>query len=62
MLKVKTGARGADRTALMVEGEHHNNGGVYTRELIEKVANLPVDYTVGTVTKDQNFWYKVLEV
>lgn len=62
MLKVKTGARGTNRTALMIEGERHNNGGVYTRELIEKVANLPVGYTVGTVTKDQNFWYKVLEV
>lgn len=33
-----------------------------TREDIERTAMLPENYTVGTYTEDENFWYKVLEV
>jgi hypothetical protein len=29
---------------------------------LQAAAHLPEDYTVGTYTRDENFWYKVVEV
>ena len=62
MLKVKTGARNNDQTAILIEGDYAFNGGKLTRKDIEKAARLPEDYDVGTTTRDDNFWYKVIEM
>lgn len=36
--------------------------GNFTKEEIETAAHLPEDYSVGTYTRDESFWYKVVEV
>ena len=55
MLRVETGANETTGTTILEEGE-------FTRKEIESAAHLPEDYTVGTYTRDENFWYKVVEV
>lgn len=55
MLRVETGANNANNTTILEEGN-------FTREEIETAAYLPEDYTVGIYTRDENFWYKVVEV
>lgn len=50
MLRVETGANETTGTTILEEGE------------FETAAHLPEDYTVGTYTRDENFWYKVVEV
>ncbi len=62
MLKVKVSAKNSNQTVILVEGEYGAIGGKMTREDIERVAMLPENYTVGTYTEDENFWYKVLEI
>lgn len=62
MLKVKVMAINAPSSAVMEEGKYHNNGGVYTKEIIEQAARLPQGYSVGTMTMDSNFCFKVIEV
>lgn len=62
MLKVQVMALNGPSTAIMEEGKYHNNGGVYTREIIEQAARLPQGYSVGMMTMDSNFCFKVIEV
>lgn len=63
MLIIETGARNSSESALMVEGNRSWNGMcTLTKEVLESVAKLPEGYTVGTVTRDDNFWYKVVEI
>lgn len=62
MLKVKVSAKNSNQTVILVEGEYGAIGGRLTRGDIERAAMLPENYTVGTYTEDENFWYKVLEV
>ena len=55
MLRVETGANNTNEKTILEEGK-------FTKEEIEIAAHLPKDYTVGTYTRDENFWYKVIEV
>lgn len=55
MLRVETGANNTNETTILEEGN-------FTREEIETAAHLSEDYSVGTYTRDENFWYKVVEV
>ncbi len=55
ILRVETGANNANNTTILEEGK-------FTREEIETAAHLHEEYTVGTYTRDENFWYKVVEV
>lgn len=55
MLKVKTGTNNTNETTFLEEGN-------FTREEIATAAHLPEDYSEGTFTRDENFWYKVVEV
>lgn len=55
MLRVETGANNANNTTILEKDE-------FTREEIETAAHIPENYTVGTYTRDENFWYKVVEV
>ena len=65
MLKLKTwGAGNPSDYRELTEGQTSFNGMcTLTREILERIADLPEGYTVGTVTKTfEGFYYKVLEV
>lgn len=62
MLKVQMGARNSNQTAILVEGDNAFCGGKITKEDIERSAKLPEGYVIDTITKDENFWYKVIEI
>ena len=49
-------------TAILVEGDNAFCGGKITKVDIERSAKLPEGYVIGTITKDENFWYKVIEI
>ena len=56
------GARNSSQTAILVEGDNAFCGGKITKEDIERSAKLPEGYIIDTITKDENFWYKVIEI
>lgn len=64
MLKIKIWSSTApDNCNVIAEGCYHQNGGLYTKEVLECVAGLPRDYGVGTVTKDRyGFVFEVVSV
>ena len=64
MLKIKTWGSGNPKDyRIMTEGDYSFYGILLTREILERAANLPEGYTVGTVTKNSyGFYYKVIEV
>ena len=65
MLKLKVWGSGNPKDyRIMTEGHRSANGMcILTKETLERVANLPEGYTVGTVTKNSyGFHYEVIEV
>lgn len=61
MLRIKMGANNAHNTAIVSEGDYVNGMRLEKKDL-ERILSLPDDYQVGTCIKDENFWYKVIEV
>ena len=61
MLQIRMGANNSQDTAIVSEGDYVNGMRLEKKDL-ERLLHLPDDYQVGTCTKDENFWYKVIEV